>query len=198
MQLKPLLIVAMLALAGPAHALYKIVGPDGSVTYTDLPPPPGSGQVSTLSPPAAGNRSPVQLPLELREATAHHPVTLFTTQSCPACDQARELLRQRGVPHVEKTTQSEADREAWPRIVGGIEAPVLRIGSQTVRTLDRDEWNSHLDAAGYPQQSMLPPNYEFPAPEPLVPREEARPTPAPPRTAPPASETAPTAPGVKF
>ena len=36
------LSMALLA-ALPSQALYKVVGPDGKVTYTDTPPPPSSG-----------------------------------------------------------------------------------------------------------------------------------------------------------
>jgi glutaredoxin len=196
MQTKPWLIVAALALAGPAQAVYKIVGPDGKVTYTDLPPPGNPGQVTTLSSTGA-NRSTVQLPMELRQAVSRFPVTLYTTPNCGACDQGRQLLRQRGVPYVEKTVQSDADRDAWAGIVGGSDAPALRVGSQMVRALVREEWNSYLDAAGYPQQSKLPPNYEYPAAEPLVERQPPRATPAPPqRATTPSNDTPPS--GIKF
>ena len=40
--------VAVMAVltALPAAALYKVVGPDGKVTYTDRPPAPASGRIS--------------------------------------------------------------------------------------------------------------------------------------------------------
>ena len=194
---KPWLIVAALALVAPAHAVYKIVGADGKVTYTDLPPPGAQGRVTTLyanGTSAAG----VQLPLELRQPVSRFPVTLYTAPNCGPCDQGRALLRQRGVPYVEKTAQSDADREAWQQIVGGTDAPALRVGTQMIRALVREEWNSYLDAAGYPQQSKLPPNYEYPAPEPLVARQPSQPTPAAPaRTTTPANEPTPPS-GIRF
>jgi len=36
--LLPWAAAALLMAAGPAWALYKVVGPDGKVTYTDRPP----------------------------------------------------------------------------------------------------------------------------------------------------------------
>ena len=101
------------------------------------------------------------------------------------------------MPYVEKVAQSDADHEAWASIVGGMEAPALRVGSQMMRALVREEWNSYLDAAGYPQQSKLPPNYEYPAAEPLVERQAPRPGPTPPpRATTPANEPPPS--GIKF
>ncbi|MBK6786225.1 MAG: hypothetical protein IPG77_00830 [Betaproteobacteria bacterium] len=56
--MKTLLLPALAAvlLAGatpPVLALYKVVQPDGSVTYTDRPPAAGSGRIITLGRNAA-------------------------------------------------------------------------------------------------------------------------------------------------
>lgn len=197
--------LAALAAAGTAQAVYKIVGPDGKVTYTDRAVNAPVGRVSSLSP--AGQPAPaVQLPLALREVVARYPVTLFTTTSCNPCEEARQLLRQRGVPFAEKIASSTDDREAWERTLGGPEAPAVRIGAQILRGLSLAEWHAYLDAAGYPRTSSLPPGYEFAPAEPLVP---ARPTatarapePAPPEPAEPPAvlpEPNPDAPpGFKF
>jgi glutaredoxin len=160
--------LAMLAVAGAAHALYKVVGPDGKVTYTDRAPSDTPGRVTALKP--GGLPAPeVQLPLALRQVIARYPVTLFTTTSCKPCDEARQLLRQRGVPFAEKIASSTEDREVWERTLGGPEAPAVRIGTQILRGLTPAEWNAYLDAAGYPRTSSLPLGYEFAAAEPLSP-----------------------------
>jgi glutaredoxin len=197
--------LAALAAAGAAHALYKVVGPDGKVTYTDRAPTGTTARVTPLSP--AGQPAPeAQLPLALRQVIARYPVTLFTTTSCGPCEEARQLLRQRGIPFAEKIASGSDDREAWERTLGGPEAPAVRIGSQILRGLSPAEWNAYLDAAGYPRTSSLPPGYEFAPAEPLVP---ARPTatarapePAPPEAAePPAVQPEPNPsapPGFKF
>lgn len=162
------LLLALLA-ASPAWGLYKVVGPDGRITYTDREPPAALGRISEVS--LSGRESTgVQLPIELREATSRYPVTLFTAPACAPCDEARQLLRQRGVPHLEKSALNNDDRDAWLRVVGGPEAPALRIGSQMLRGFTPGDWTSYLEAAGYPRTSRLPPNYSYPAVEPLVPR----------------------------
>jgi glutaredoxin len=162
--------IAALALlaAVPAHALFKVVGPDGKVTYTDRPPAANQGKVSGLT--QSGAPAPdVTLPPELRQVTARWPVTLYTAPDCTPCDDARRLLRTRGVPHTEKTVMGDEDRAAWARIVGGPEAPGLTIGAQSLRGLQPERWHEYLDAAGYPRSSKLPPTYQFAAPLPLVP-----------------------------
>ena len=87
-------LVALLA-ALPAHAQYKVVGPDGKVTYTDRPPPTSGSKVTSLSSRgvvASGPTDPA-LPLELREPAAKYPVTLYTvTGACEPCQSARQLL----------------------------------------------------------------------------------------------------------
>ncbi|HEY9238447.1 MAG TPA: DUF4124 domain-containing protein, partial [Burkholderiaceae bacterium] len=40
-------LVALLA-GTPAHAQYKVVGPDGKVTYTDRPPTASGGRVTSI------------------------------------------------------------------------------------------------------------------------------------------------------
>lgn len=168
----------MLVAAWPAQAQYKVVGPDGKVTYTDRAPTSSAARVTTLggrgdSAAASGD---VALPLELRQPAAKYPVTLYTVAgACDPCQSARQLLRQRGIPFNEKLVQTTEDGEALERLSGGRDAPTLSIGSQLLRGLAPDVWSSYLDAAGYPRESRLPPNYQYAAATPLVERRDARP-----------------------
>jgi glutaredoxin len=175
--MKLLAVASLLALAVlPAHAMYKIVGPDGRVTYTDRPPLAGQGHAVPMGR-AAGGSSEVSMPLVLREAMTRFPVTLYTTADCQPCEAGRALLRQRGVPFQERTGGStNADQEAWLRLTGSLDTPALTIGSQLLRGFSPSVWSSYLDTAGYPRESRLPANYQLPAATPLV-------EPAPPREA---------------
>ena len=83
-------LIAALALAfsaSPTLAQYKVVAPDGSVTYTDRPPAQSNLRVTPMGrnapPPVPGLE--VGLPLELRQALARYPVTLYTAADCPPC-----------------------------------------------------------------------------------------------------------------
>lgn len=186
--------VACLA-AGPSLALYKVVGKDGKVTYTDRAPSSSEGRVSPLNSRAVAVAVEAEpaMPAELRQAVSRYPVTLYTIAgTCEPCDAARTLLRTRGVPHAERQVVSAEDGDAFQKLTGGRDAPVLAIGSQQLRGLSPDTWNSYLDSAGYPRESKLPPGYAFASPSPLTERREAPARQAPaapaPAEAPPPAE----------
>jgi glutaredoxin len=179
--LRPALLAtaALLVLAGPAHAVYKVVGPDGKVTYTDTPPVDSSAKVKPVAVGAgsAGAPSLAGLPFEVQQAAAKYPVTLYTSTECGPCDGARQLLRQRGIPFAEKTlNNTSADQAALQRLAGTTSVPVLAVGQQQLKGLTPGEWHSYLDAAGYPKDNKLPASYRQPLPTPLL--TVAEPTPA--------------------
>ena len=185
-------ITALTVASGASQALFKIVGPDGKVTYTDVPPSStAAGKVTSLGAAGAA-QSEVALPLELRQAVARYPVTLFVTGACEPCDSGRQLLRQRGIPFNERQVMTTEDVDALQRLTGGREAPALTIGAQTVRGMSQELWNSYLDAAGYPRDSRLPPNYQFAAATPLTERRETSRPAVPQRAAAPPATEAPT------
>jgi glutaredoxin len=172
----PWLVLATgLVIALPGHALYKVVGADGKVTYTDRIPTEGKllpvgGQAAA----AVAASVDVAMPAELRQATGRYPVTLYTTSgACDPCDAARQLLRKRGVPYAEKQVLSPEDGDALQRLSGGRDVPTLTIGAQTLRGLAGEVWGQYLDSAGYPRESKLPPGYQYPAAAPITERREA-------------------------
>jgi glutaredoxin len=150
-----------------AHAqVYRIVGPDGKVTFSDRPPPDGKATpAKTVAMPAD---SGANLPFELRGVTAKYPVTLYTGPECQACNGARSFLQSRGVPFTERTVSSEDDIDALKRIAGAARLPFLTIGGQQMRGFSQTEWSQYLDAAGYPKTSQLPSGYRNPPASPLV------------------------------
>jgi len=200
LRLVPALALACFAL--PGHALYKVVGPDGTVTYTDRPPPAATGRpapVGARTEAPAGDAPLANLPLELRQVSTRYPVTLYTGADCAPCETGRRLLAARGVPFAERRVSSEEDAEALNRLTGGRSIPTLMIGTQALRGFADSDWHSYLDAAGYPRESRLPRGYQQPAATPLVQRQaeaaapQERPAapapaaePAPPPPAPPA------------
>jgi glutaredoxin len=206
LRLMPALVLACFAL--PGHALYKVVGPDGTVTYTDRPPPAAVGRPAPLGggrDAGAGDASSAlaNLPLELRQVTARYPVTLYSSTDCAPCDSGRRLLASRGIPYVERRVINEDDAEALNRLTGGRSVPTLTIGTQALRGLADADWHSYLDAAGYPRESRLPRSYQQPAATPLVER-QAEAAPQRPAAAPAPSEPAPPPPappapaGIRF
>lgn len=178
-----------------AQGVFRVVGPDGKVTFTDRPPSAPTGTGANASDPAAApDASPTGLPYALRQAMSRFPVLLYTGTDCKACDAGRKLLNTQGVPYAEKTVTTQADADAFKAINGAQTVPYLTIGQQGVKGYNEGEWQRYLSAAGYPAKSALPAGYKNPAPVPLVP--VAATATATPSTAGGAAAAAPQAPAV--
>jgi len=169
---------ALFALASIAHAqgVYRIIGPDGKVTFSDKPPAAGQPNSGTVVPAAgSGSSGGADLPFELRQVTAKYPVTLYTSAQCAPCDSGRTLLKSRGVPFNEKTISTVEDSDALQRLSGESTLPFATIGAQKLKGFSDTEWSQYLDAAGYPKNPMLPKTYRYPAATPLVAVQKASP-----------------------
>ncbi|MBK9134098.1 MAG: glutaredoxin family protein [Betaproteobacteria bacterium] len=151
---------ALAALASlPAQALFKVVNPDGTVTYTDRPPQPvANTRVTNMARPGSPTTTEpdLSLPADLRQPAQKHPVTLYTTSECSPCDAGRQLLVARGVPYSERRVGNEEDAQAFERLFGTRTLPLLTVGAQPLKGLSDVEWAAYLDAAGYPKQARLP------------------------------------------
>lgn len=191
-----------IGVAGPALAQYKVVGPDGKLTYTDRPvAPPAGGQVQPMRAGTAAAPAAAPLPLELRNVAARFPVTLYTSPDCPPCDSGRQLLQQRGVPFVERVVSSDDDTAALQRITNGRTVPSLTVGGQALRGFLDTDWQTTLDLAGYPKESKLPRGWSAGPATPLVARAPAPDAAAQPaRPAPAAAADTPLVPagGIRF
>ena len=186
-------IACAAGLAG-AQTVYRIVGPDGRVTFSDRAPtsdtPSQSVTTGAVTEPAGTRTS--DLPLEVKQAATKYPLTFYTSKDCGACDVARRYLLTRGVPFAEKTVTSNAEIQALRKLNPDGTIPFATLGSQHLSGFNENDWSAYLDAAGYPAQSKLPSSYR-PAPaQPLIPKVIA---PAAPSAAQPADGSAEPAPG---
>jgi glutaredoxin len=164
---------AMAAGMVSAQGVYRSVGADGRITFSDQPPP--SAKQAMPLPAPVGSSASGSLSADLRKAMERFPVTLYTGPDCPPCVSGRNLLHSRGIPYTEKTVESSLDIDALRRISGSPNVPLLTIGTQQLKGYADVEWTQYLDAAGYPKQSALPVGYRRPAPTALV---ETKPLPA--------------------
>jgi glutaredoxin len=173
-------VAALCLAAGVAHAQYKVIGPDGRVTYTDrAPTSTEGGRVVPLREKDSAAQPEVAFPTSWRRCASKYPVTLYVaTGSCDPCTAGRQMLRQRGIPYTEKTVTTIEDSEALQKLSGGREAPTLAIGTQVLRGFASDTWGSYLDAAGYPKESRLPAAWQPRPPTPVVARAVETPRPA--------------------
>lgn len=182
--IKSAAISAVLAMAAgtfpslsQAQPIYRIVGPDGKVTFSDQPPPATSNaKVTAAGADSARGIATAALPFELRKVAGQYPVTLYSSENCGPCASARSLLTTRGVPFTEKTVSTNDDAQALQRLSGDSSLPFLTIGSQQLKGFSDAEWTQFLDAAGYPKSSVLPASYRQAPATPLV---TVAPAPAP-------------------
>jgi glutaredoxin len=196
-----ILFMTVVSASALAQNVYRIVGPDGKVTFSDRPPAEASAAAAPPSRPGAAAAPAANglatLPFELRQVASRYPVTLYTGSDCAPCASARSLLTARGVPFSERTIATNEDIAALQRISGSTTLPFGTIGGQQLVGFSDTEWTQYLDAAGYPKQSQLPTNYKAPAPTPLVavaPVAAPAATPAPTQAADPALRDRPAAP----
>lgn len=172
---RPLATTGLLALAAAwtlaANAqVYRIVGPDGRVTFSDRPPPADVKATAAPVVPMQGGGADLAtgLPFELRTTASRYPVTLYSGTNCAPCDASRNFLATRGIPFTEKTVTTAEDAEALQRLSGSQTLPFATIGSQQLKGFSEAEWGQFLDAAGYPKTSQLPAGYRRPPASPLV------------------------------
>jgi glutaredoxin len=164
-----------LAWISPAWAVYKVVGPDGRITYTDRAPEDKAVDKSVQQIKTDDTNVPTSgLPYELQRVVGRYPVTLYSGNACSACDAGRQMLRSRGIPFIEKTVATADDVTALAKLENTDQLPVLRIGRKQLLGFSQTDWNAYLDAAGYPAESTLPPNYQWPDKAPLAPPAEVK------------------------
>jgi glutaredoxin len=164
-------LIAVVVIITPAAAdlyaqqVYKSVDKNGRVTFSEVPPLPGSGD--RLTGESATNPS---LPYTLQQIVSRYPVTLYSAENCAPCISARLMLTQRGVPFTERTVSSNEDIDAYKKLNGDTSLPLATIASQQLKGYEESEWTKYLDAAGYPKSSTLPRNYRNAEPTSLTPK----------------------------
>jgi glutaredoxin len=146
-----------------AQQIYKSIDKNGRVTYSEIPPTPGSE--NKLTGESVQNAA---LPYALQQVVNRYPVTLYTATDCAPCISARLMLTQRGVPFTERTISSNEDVAAYKKINNDNNFPLATIATQQLKGYEETEWTKYLDAAGYPKTSTLPRNYRHAEATPLT------------------------------
>jgi glutaredoxin len=151
--------LAFLSLSFTAIGQYKVVGPDGKITYTDQPPTDGKSKVQSIRAGSSADQSEVVLPFATAQAARNFPVVLYSQEGCGPCDSGRTLLRARGIPFEEKTVSSQADLDALKALNRDGQLPLITVGREQIAGYEPGRWNSALSSAGYPANAILPNNY---------------------------------------
>src|SRR2546427_11451341 len=94
---RPILIIAGLLCAASAQAqLYKSVGPDGRITYSDAPPA-AARRVGQKSLGGRGSDTS-NLPDALAEPAQARPLSLYSGAKCPPGVEGRPPVHDRRIP----------------------------------------------------------------------------------------------------
>lgn len=153
-----LLLLVFISAPLSAAQLYRWVDADGKVHYTDQPPDAKAKNVEQRR--FGGNViDTTQLPYATREAAKKFPLTLYANDCGDPCTQAVQHLSQRGVPFVRKTLKDEAEAEELRKLAGGLQVPLLLVGKKPLKYFQAQEWDSALDAAGYPKTAPYMPKH---------------------------------------
>jgi glutaredoxin len=149
----PVLVCVFFLSAGTclAETLFRWVDSNGTVHYSNQPPPPSVKKVEEIKLRTSvieGSSS-----YALQQAVKNFPVTLYATACGLGCYKARELLNKRGVPYNEKNpNQQPESADELKKIAGELLVPTLTVGdSHTLKGFEENAWNNALDAAGYPK-----------------------------------------------
>ena len=155
--MKLYVLLTLFGLAGVLHAaqIYEWVDEKGVKQYTQHPPPPNIKQVQQRR--VGGNVIETSGPsFSMQEATKKFPVTLYVTDCGDLCRDARAHLSKRGIPFTEKNPQKAEELDTFKKFSGGgMEVPLLVVGTlKTIKGFQSSEWDSTLDAAGYPSTAI--------------------------------------------
>jgi glutaredoxin len=186
--MRALIALMLISAALPATAqLYRWTDQSGKTHFTDTPPPPSAKGVQKRNsvPGGGGDSAGAALPFVVQQAARDFPVTLYTTEGCEGCGEARKFLNTRGVPFREISVASEAQLAELKNAVGSNSVPAMLVGPTVVKGFEAGQYNRALDDAGYPRAGILPPrNQAEPAPAAAKPEQPAAAEPEPVRKGP--------------
>ena len=158
----------VISLGVQAGELFRWVDKNGKVHYSDTKPVDAVEiERKKLSTTTSQNED---LPYETQRAMQNFPVSLYVTNGCGApCDQARSMLKKRGIPFSEKLLKTQEEIDTFFKVSGSNGAPTLAIGKAYLSGFLESKWNGELDVAGYPKtasyrQRVAPPAIPAPTP----------------------------------
>lgn len=136
-----------------AAQLYQWKDAQGRSVYSDQPPPPNVR--TSVQKAFKGNLIESGESYASKTAREKNPVTLYASACGTPCDQARQLLTERGVPFNSKDPQASPEAQAeLKKVAGRLSVPVLLVGSDKIDGFEATQWHEALDRAGYPKAAL--------------------------------------------
>ena len=139
-----------------ADELYRWADQAGKMHYSDVPAIGMTG-IKIIKLNSAPANDEAGLSYETRRAKQNFPVTLYIATNCgDICQEAKNLLLKRSIPFDEKTLATQAEFAAFKELSNSDGVPSLLVGKSWVKGLQTQQWNTELDAAGYPPVLINP------------------------------------------
>ena len=149
-------LAALLLLPALSQAqMYRWVDDSGKLHFSDQAPPANARDVQKRRTTGSQSGSP-PLPYALQQSVKNFPVTLYTSETCNPCLQARELLAKRGVPYKDIGITDADGLEKLKSVTGATGVPVMTVGREIYKGFESGNYHAALDSAGYPATSQLP------------------------------------------
>jgi hypothetical protein len=148
-----LCLLLFTAASANAAQLYRWVDGKGNVEWRDTPPPASVPAKNVQQRKVGDNVISGETSYSLQVAAKNSPVTFWSSTDCGnLCDDARAHLARRGIPYADKSPKS--DFEGFKKVSPANEIPILQVGAIVLKGFLESEWDSTLDAAGYPRTAL--------------------------------------------
>ncbi|MEC5386226.1 glutaredoxin domain-containing protein [Uliginosibacterium sp. H3] len=156
--MRPLIVLlsaCLLLTQGLAEAaVYKVIGKDGKVIYTDEPPADGTNarelRVQSYSGPAQQGKLSAQedwqaiLKRPAASNSAPPPVVMYSTDWCGYCKQARQYMRAKNIAFSDRDVEKDKSAQAQYAKLGGRGVPYFVIGRLTLAGFSQDSFDATL------------------------------------------------------
>ena len=145
-----LLLVSFSIYPAVAGELYKWVDERGNVTYQSSPPPENAAKVEKSKITTGIDDAVVKT--ETVEAVDKNvkPVTFYSKQECPSCEDVREYFELNGIPYEEiDLTDNKAEEEELVKKLGYSSVPTFGIGEKYISGFEKNLLKKILVSEGY-------------------------------------------------